>query len=537
MLASMSDYDAGNEVRTRVAIVGGGPVGTGLAITLAQAGIDVVLIEKYPTPQPVPKGQNLTQRTAEHFRTWGIERELSAARTMSAGQKSAGMTAYGSLFSGYAYPWLRRESVARYYSAQNLRLPQYRTEAVLRERLAQLSHARAMYGWGAESVEQTAEHATVEIVSRATGEHQRVVADFVVGADGSGSSVRESAGITQTLADHDRLMVLLVFRSVDFDEVMTQHPDAAFLNVMNPELEGYWQFFGRVDASETWFFHCPVDPSSTADTLDLSAILERAVGRRIEFEVEYLGFWDLRFALADSYRSGRVFVAGDAAHSHPPYGGYGINSGLEDARNLGWKLAAQLDGWAGPGLLDSYDAERRPVFASTRDDFIEKSILVDREFLAAHDPELDRAAFERAWAARQSGSDDEVDRFEPNYEGSPLIESDGHSRDAKPSAVGTHRLAAVVGHHLAPGTTSAGTEVFAQLGTGFTVLVGRDADATACVAAAASLGVPLTVVDIDDDSVTRYESDMVLVRPDHFVAWSGSQLADFTTVLRRATGF
>lgn len=523
-------FDEAVPLRTSVAIVGGGPVGTGLAITLAQSGVDVVLIEKYPEPQPVPKGQNLTQRTAEHFRVWGIERQLAAARTMSAGQKSAGMTAYGSLFSGYAYPWLRRESVGQYYAAQNLRLPQYRTEAVLRERLAELPSAHVLYGWAAESVEQDAASATVDVVSRETGERRRVVADFVVGADGSGSVIRESAGITQTLADHDRLMVLLVFRSQDFDEVMTRHPDAAFLNVMNPDLEGYWQFFGRVDARETWFFHCPVDPAATRETVDLAGILERAVGRPIRFEVQYLGFWELRFALADRYRSGRVFVAGDAAHSHPPYGGYGINSGFEDARNLGWKLTAELEGWAGAALLDSYDAERRPVFASTRDDFIEKSIVVDRDFLAEFDPERDRAAFDEAWAARQSGSDDEVDRFEPNYEGSPVVGGRGH-----PSARGGHRMAARAGHHLAPGLTAGGGEVFAALGAGFSVLVAPGVEASDWVVAASTLAVPLTVIELDEESAERYGSAVVLVRPDQFVAWAGES-AESLGALRAAIG-
>ena len=95
--------------------------------------------------------------------------------------------------------------------------------------------------------------------------------------------------------------------------------------------------------------------------------------------------------------------------------------GLEDARNLGWKLAAALQGWAGPGLLDSYDAERRPVFQSTARDFIEKAIAADREFLAAFDPARDKAAFEREWAARSSGARSEVNAFEPNYEGSPIV--------------------------------------------------------------------------------------------------------------------
>ena len=137
--------------------------------------------------------------------------------------------------------------------------------------------------------------------------------------------------------------------------------------------------------------------------LRLRAYLHEAVGAEFDVAFEHVGFWDLRFAIADRYRAGRAFIAGDAAHSHPPYGGYGVNTGFEDARNLGWKLAAVLQGWGGAGLLDSYEAERRPVFESTARDFIEKAIETDRTFLA-FDP-ADREAFEAAWkAARRAPS-------------------------------------------------------------------------------------------------------------------------------------
>src|SRR5690606_12353968 len=127
-------------------------------------------------------------------------------------------------------------------------------------------------------------------------------------------------------------------------------------------------------------------------------------------------------ANADSYHNGRVFIAGDAAHSHPPYGGYGINTCLEDARNLDWKLAATLQDWGGTDLLDSYDAERRLVFASTARDFIEKAIESDRAVLARYDPKRDRDAFEAEWAERGSGASGEVNAFEPNYRGSPIVD-------------------------------------------------------------------------------------------------------------------
>jgi 2-polyprenyl-6-methoxyphenol hydroxylase-like FAD-dependent oxidoreductase len=131
--------------------------------------------------------------------------------------------------------------------------------------------------------------------------------------------------------------------------------------------------------------------------------LHKAVGAEFDIEFDHIGFWDLRIAVATKYRNNRVFIAGDAAHSHPPYGGYGINNGLEDVRNLGWKLAAALNGWGTESLLGSFSTERQAVFASTTKDFIGRMIRDDRAFLDAYDPEKDKAAFETAWSDRASG--------------------------------------------------------------------------------------------------------------------------------------
>jgi hypothetical protein len=268
--------------------------------------------------------------------------------------------------------------------------------------------------------------------------------------------------------------------------------------------------------------------------MDFAAYLHRAAGAEFDVEFEHIGFWDLRFAIADQYRRGRVFVAGDAAHSHPPYGGYGINTGLEDAANLSWKLAAALQGWASRDLLDSYDAERRPVFASTARDFIEKSIHVDSDFLAAFDPARDKAAFEAEWAARQSGARSEVSSFEPNYEGSSIV--NGPS-DRQPSALGSHNFAARPGHHLAPQPALSGQNVFDALGSGFTLLDLEGSGAEPFVETAARLGVPLTVVAGGAEARVNYGAPLVLVRPDQFVAWAGEgSAADAAAILSRAIG-
>ena len=121
---------------TEVIIVGGGPVGFGLALELGLRGISCVVVERYVTPQPIPKGQNLTQRTMEHFRAWGLEKEVRAAAPIPVEFGIGGLTAYGSLLSEYHYDWYQRALVRPYYVCDNERLPQYSTEAALRARAA-----------------------------------------------------------------------------------------------------------------------------------------------------------------------------------------------------------------------------------------------------------------------------------------------------------------------------------------------------------------------------------------------------------------
>lgn len=521
------------EYHASVVIVGGGPVGIGLAVDLGQRGIDCIVVERHHDPQPIPKGQNLTQRTLEHFYFWGAERQLRAARTIPREYGIGGMTSYGTLLGGYSHDWLQRELVRPFYFTDNERLPQYATEAVLRRRAAEIPAIEAMYGWTCRAIREDVNGVSVDIVDR-DGTARSLRAAYAVGCDGSRSVVRDHAGITQTRSDHDRLMVLLVFRSTGLHEHLTRYPGKSFYNVLHPELGGYWKFFGRVDLGSTWFFHAPVPLGTTRDNFDFKGLLHEAVGAEFDIAFEHIGFWDLRFALADSYRAGRVFIAGDAAHSHPPYGGYGINSGLEDAVNLGWKLAAAIQGWAGPAMLDSYDAERRPVFASTARDFIEKSIFTDRDFLSGHDPARDRADFEAAWRERQSGARAEVNAFEPNYEGSPIVFGPA---GAASSAIGSHAHAARAGHHLAPQPLSSGKNIFEELGRGFTLLaLGADETPAAFEHAASSLGVPLKVIR---DSVAggreKYASRLILVRPDQFVAWTADE-AEPLNVLQRAIG-
>lgn len=505
-----------------VIIVGGGPVGMGLAIEMGQRGIRCIVVERYASPQPIPKGQNLTQRTMEHFHAWGAEKQLRAARTIPPEYGIGGLTAYGTLLGDYSYDWLQRDLVKPFYYTANERLPQYATEAVLRARAAQLPVIQTLYGWNFDTLEQEDDGVSVTITEKNGSTQRTLRASYIVGCDGARSNVRQQANISQTKTDHDRLMVLLVFRSSELHQLLERFPGKSYYNVLQPELKGYWKFFGRVDLGNTWFFHAPVPPGTTADNFDFKSYLQGAVGAAFEMDFEHIGFWDLRFMLADSYRAGRVFLAGDAAHSHPPYGGYGVNSGLEDARNLGWKLAAMLQGWGSEKLLDSYDLERRPVFRSTMDDFIAKSIETDHRFLDSFSPELDRDAFESAWAQRATGAVGEVHAFEPHYAGSPVIAGQA-SGDEKSSAKGSHVFTARAGHHLAPAVLGDGSNVFEHFDGSYTLLA-NDVPAQTLEwfrQSAQSMQLRLNIVETPKTpDFARYESALILVRPDTFVAWA-----------------
>lgn len=520
-----------------VIIVGGGPVGIGLAIDLAVNGVTCIVVERHASIQRIPKGQNLTPRTGEHFRRWGVTEAIRAASPIPRSYGSGGIASYRTFMSDYHYEWFNRAKIVNYYAATNERLPQYETEAVLRARAVECEEITLLTGWSFDTLTQDEGGVTVRISQTSGDEHHTVSARYVVGCDGARSPVRQAAGITQTTDPHDRLMALLVFNSRQLDEKLSVYGDKTIFNAINPDMNGYWQFLGRVDLDCNWFFHAPVPAGTTRENFDFHAFLEKAVGAPIDVTFDYVGFWELRLSLADNYGKGRVFIAGDAAHSHPPYGGYGVNTGFEDARNLSWKLAACLQGWGGEHLLESYTAERHPVFASTRDDFILKSIIEDREFTDAYNPDLDLAGFKEAWGRRAAGDDSMVTQYLPHYAGSPIVCGQSGARSG---ATGRHGFAAQAGHHLSPPLLPDDADLWDQLGKGFTLmnLTGDTALTAAFTAAAERRGIPLKTLDLAAAGlVDMYEAEAILVRPDHFVAWAGAGAeGDAADILDRATG-
>ena len=527
-----------NKKRHQVVIVGGGPVGVAVAVDLGLRGVSCALVERRMEPQRIPKGQNLTQRSVEHFYFWGIADELRAARILPPEYPMNGIIAHRNLIGDHWYAPPLREIVNKYYFEDNERLPQYQTEKVLRARMAEIDCVDSRFGWSGGTVEQDDDGVRVTIAEHNGNGRETLEADYLVGCDGSHSTIREQIGITRGGSDFDQLMVLAVFRSSELNDGLKRFPPRSTYRIMHRELQGYWQFFGRIDMEDGWFFHSPVPPDTTKDNYDFHGLVQKVAGFDFACEFDYVGFWDLRIAVAETYQIGHVFIAGDAAHSHPPYGGYGLNSGLEDVANLGWKLAARLEGWGNDALLRSYGEERHPVFKETGEDFIAARIRTDREFFDRYDPDRDKAEFERAWKEEhEAASAPRVLGYEPHYEGSPIIFGPA---GGKSGAHGRHNFEARPGHHLPPAKLSSGRNVFEELGAGFTLLAfWSDAETPAAFEQAAKkLGIPLkTIADSYDGGREEYKSRLILVRPDQFVAWtSDTPPIDAAALLGKVVG-
>jgi 2-polyprenyl-6-methoxyphenol hydroxylase-like FAD-dependent oxidoreductase len=519
-----------------VIIIGGGPVGVGLALQLGLGGTPCALIERRTALSGgIPKGQNLTQRTLEHFYFWGVADEIRAARAMPPGFPIGEVTVYENLMGEFWSSPPGREAVGAYYFQANERLPQYRTEEVLRRRLAGLGNVATYFGWTATGIQQ--DEGGVRVVIERDGAVETLEAPYAAGCDGGRSLVREAADIPRHGSDFDELMVLLVFRSRQLHEALRRFPDRSVFRVLHPGLKGYWMFFGRIDVGEGFFFHAPVPAGSTAGNLDVRKLLSEAAGFDVHAEIDHVSFWDLRVQVAETYRSKRVFIAGDAAHTHPPYGGFGVNNGLEDAVNLGWKLTAVLGGWGGEALLDSYSLERRPVFRDIGEDIIAATIKEEARFLERYSPKRDRAEFELAFAQTIAATARRMRSLNPHYAGSPVVCAPPGSIT---SAHGVHSFAARAGYHLPPQPLSSGRNVFEELGRGFTLLAfdAADGEAGRFEDAARSFGIPLRVVrDTVSGGREAYGSRLILVRPDQHVAWAGDTApADPERVMCLVTG-
>lgn len=338
---------------TSVLIVGGGPIGTTVGLLLARAGIESVVVERRPALMTAPKAHMLSPRTLEILSAAGIplERIESAAPDRAKSARSW----YVESLTGAAYGSLPYEpGAARGQFADRVNLAQPLLEGILRDHLRSGKHSdlRVGHGWTG-----FASRAGDTVVSRidADGETYEIESSYVVAADGASSPVRHALGIEMQGPPPPAARATIHFEA-DLTH-LTSHREGMMYWVANPGAAGTLLAY---DPASTWAFIGPPLPDD-ADEDTAHRIIEAVIGTDTSFEIKSVLPWTVTAEVADAYRSGRVFLTGDAAHRFPPSGGLGLNTGIGDASNIAWKLAAVLGGWATERLLDSYEGERRPV--------------------------------------------------------------------------------------------------------------------------------------------------------------------------------
>src|SRR6201995_5817476 len=465
-----------------VLIAGGGPVGLATAMELSRHGIRSAVIEPRPDVAWLrPRAKTVSARTMEHFRRWGLAAELRDRSPLAVGWSSD--IVFCTTLTG--------REVYRFHDAFGLGLagsdrvaepgqqtPQHGVDQLLREVPAADPRTSLVTGWrvtgATEDRAGEGNRVLVTAVPAADPDQPPVPieAAYVVGCDGPRSVIRDALGGRFDGRDDGRRNVNVTFRAPDLAALVPHGPAVQYW-VLNPAQAG---LMGRLDLDGTWW--CIANGVSPEAGQEHAAEIVRAMtGAATPFEVLATDAWTARMQLADRYYRERMFIAGDAAHQNPPYGGHGFNTGIGDAVNLGWKLAAVLNGWAPAGLLDSYEAERRPIAADTIAEAAGNMATLGPELadprLAGSDTEF-AAARPGAQGAIERAQDREVHGLELvldyTYAGSPITA--GGAGERLP-----HRW-------LAPGDS-----LYDHLGPEFTLIRTGTRD-DALVKAAAAAGPP-----------------------------------------------
>jgi len=514
--------------RIPVLIVGGGPVGLSLAAELGWRGIACELIEQTDGAIVSPKMNEVNARSMEICRRWGIaERVFNCPFPADYPLDVAFVT---SLF-GHELSRLRRpgrnslepppESPHRMQACSQIWF-----DPILSDFAGSFASVRLRHRCRLEAFEQTAAGVSAQVVDLTSGAREEIEADYLVGCDGAGSMVRRALGIELVGQGTIGHPINLFFRRKGLVESCGKPPATFYLGI---DETGLWGSLRIIDpANGLWRLMIDSsDGTATPETVDRQFYLNRALGRPTDVEWVDVNIWRRRSALAESYGRGRVFLAGDAVHQLSPTGGMGMNTGVADAADIGWKLAAVLQGWGGAGLLDSYDRERRPVgaravrmatwFYKNAENFPKGSAK-----LAADGAEGDRL---RAQVGEQLlraiGPEFRTVGLQLGYRygDSPICLPDGTPEppDDPAECTPSARPGARAPHAWLRDWRS----ILDLYGRGYTLLRFADAPpADAIERAAENRRVPLTRVDLDEpEAAALYERKLVLVRPDGHVAW------------------
>jgi 2-polyprenyl-6-methoxyphenol hydroxylase-like FAD-dependent oxidoreductase len=517
-----------------VLIAGAGPVGLALAIELAWRGIGCLVVEQNDGSVAFPTTNLANTRTCEHLRRWGLADRMR--------NESGYPTDYprnyvfvtrmdGYEIARFDHPANGDPNSRSPHSPEGrLWISKPYFDPVLHNHVSTLPAVEVRYGTALESFQQDREKVTADIGDTQSGQRTSIEADYLVGCDGGRSTVRRQLGISMEGNFVEGQNVAILFRSPLL--LSNRHGKAVMYQIVNEKALGA---VAAADGRELWRVNLRNIRPDQLPSLDTAQLVRDSLGPNIPFEILSVWPWDAHRVVAERYRAGRVFLAGDAAHLLWPAGGFGMNTGVGDSVDLGWKLAATLQGWGGHGLLDSYELERRPIgfhnVNKASDMRADSDAQIPASALLEEDSEAGKQLREEARAAifrtraKEFQHDSAGIELGYRYENSPICVQD----DTPPPPLdhGLYVPSTWPGARAPHVWLKDGRSTLDLFGKGFTLmdLSSNGRDASAFTNAARKSGMPFEVVRLDEYEVRQaYERPLVLVRTDGHVAWRGDAL-------------
>lgn len=532
---------------TSVLVVGAGPAGMTCALLLSRLGIPSRIVERRATPQSAPAAHVVNARTFEIFRAAGVDMRAIAAACKD--PADAGQVRWVTTLAGEEIGRLRYEQQgedALAFTPTPLRnLSQHRLEPILLDELRRCANIDIAHGHEWESAEQDSAGVTSRIRDHAGGAVYEVRSRWLIGADGAASPVRKLLGIQPIGPDRLQSFVMIHFEA-NLRALVGHRPGVLYWTTA----PGSIGTFVAHDIDSTWVYMHPWDPDheSVQDYSEgaCADIVRRAMGTdAYPFTIRTIRTWTMTAQVAERYRARRIFLVGDAAHRFPPTGGLGLNTGVQDAHNLVWKIAAVEAGWAPDALLDTYEVERRPVAQHNADVSLSNAMRLGEVYqaLASEVPAGDAV---RAAIANQAEHFDMLGLQLGFVYESGAVAHEGHDTPARASSIRDYVPSACPGARVPhawvtwTGVRISTLDLFAY--DRFTLVVGprgqRWANTTTRAVPLDCIVVGRDVTDADGHWMKLLGIDAdgaVLVRPDQHVGWRSQHgVADPAAALARA---